>query len=515
MATGSTPETTQFSLPAGMPSGTYNLSVVANGIASSPLSSLSFSAVPTADLAVTDTGPASLTAGTNATYTITLTNNGPGAATAVLLSDLLPAESTLVSFSQTSGSDSFTISQPQTNVVAAAISSIPAGSSDTFTLMVSAPANLYNGDPFSNTATVSTNANDPNSSNNTATATDSIINANQTSAFVVANVGLSGTLTTIAGPTGTIAEAGQATYLFTVTNTGPIDSPPNTVLTDVLGSGMTAVSAVYGDGGVGINLSVPNEVLIDFGSIPAGQLVTAKVTVEYTGFGTLTNSASASQHLRSQHDHQHVGRQRDRARGLDRCLRSNRSERQEPEQHDSGDIYPCRWRGASQQFRRHDQLGRQLNFTGDHYAVGHNVHGEGFPHLRQEWLPYRHDDGRRSGRSRAKPDGDDLQRQRGNSRGLGLYAIQCGGHRRSNRFGERRRICLDKPSRGRRLNRRPRRTHGKRGGLERFDRALVEQGEPGRQQPITDTDVQDALFETLDESVSDSSLAGTRTGLWS
>ena len=294
VATGNTPETTQFSLPAGMPSGTYNLSVVANGIASSPLSSLSFSAVPTADLAVTDTGPSSLTAGTNATYTITLTNNGPGAATDVLLSDLLPAESTLVSFTQTSGSDSFTLSQPQTNVVAAAISSIPDGSSDTFILTVSAPTNLYNGDMFTNTATVSTNANDPVSSNNTATATDSIVNANHSSAFVVANVGLSGTLTTIAGPTGTIAEAGEAIYLFTVTNTGPIDAPPNTVLTDVLGSGMKFVSASYGDGGLGYSLSVPNEVLIDFGAIPVGQLVTAKVAVEYTGYGTLTNSASAS-----------------------------------------------------------------------------------------------------------------------------------------------------------------------------------------------------------------------------
>ena len=36
--TGSTPETTDFTLPAGLPLGTYQLTVVANGIASAPVS---------------------------------------------------------------------------------------------------------------------------------------------------------------------------------------------------------------------------------------------------------------------------------------------------------------------------------------------------------------------------------------------------------------------------------------------------------------------------------------------
>ena len=36
--TGSTPETTNFTLPAGLPNGTYSLYVIANGIASTPVS---------------------------------------------------------------------------------------------------------------------------------------------------------------------------------------------------------------------------------------------------------------------------------------------------------------------------------------------------------------------------------------------------------------------------------------------------------------------------------------------
>ena len=59
-------------------------------------------------MSVTKTGPATVTAGTNATYTITLTNNGPNAAQGVVLTDLLPAGSTFVSMTQTAGTDGFT-----------------------------------------------------------------------------------------------------------------------------------------------------------------------------------------------------------------------------------------------------------------------------------------------------------------------------------------------------------------------------------------------------------------------
>src|SRR5262245_16617620 len=64
-----------------------------------------------ADMAVTATGPGSVTAGTNATYTITLSNNGPSAAQNVVLTDTLPAGSIFGSMTQTAGTDSFTLSQ--------------------------------------------------------------------------------------------------------------------------------------------------------------------------------------------------------------------------------------------------------------------------------------------------------------------------------------------------------------------------------------------------------------------
>src|SRR5262249_9054917 len=50
-----------------------------------------------ADLSVTKTGPATVTAGAQATYTISLTNNGPSNAQNVVLTDSLPNGATLVS----------------------------------------------------------------------------------------------------------------------------------------------------------------------------------------------------------------------------------------------------------------------------------------------------------------------------------------------------------------------------------------------------------------------------------
>ena len=128
-----------------------------------------------ADMAVTATGPATVTAGSNATYTITITNNGPNAATGVVLTDTLPTGSTFVSITESSGSDVFTSAQSGGTVTETASASIATGGTDTFTLVVNAPSSLPAGANFSDTATVSSTTTDPNSSNNTATVTGMIV----------------------------------------------------------------------------------------------------------------------------------------------------------------------------------------------------------------------------------------------------------------------------------------------------------------------------------------------------
>ena len=101
---------------------------VANFTISNPL--------PSADMAVTATGPTSPPAGTNATYTITITNNGPNAAQGVVLTDTLPAGSTFVSMTQTAGTDAFTFGQSGGSVTETATANLASGSSDTFSLIV-------------------------------------------------------------------------------------------------------------------------------------------------------------------------------------------------------------------------------------------------------------------------------------------------------------------------------------------------------------------------------------------
>src|SRR5207237_426748 len=66
---------------------------------------------PRADLQVTKTGPATITLGSDATYTITVANTGLSDAQSVSITDPLPAGTTFVSLAQTGG-PSFTASTP-------------------------------------------------------------------------------------------------------------------------------------------------------------------------------------------------------------------------------------------------------------------------------------------------------------------------------------------------------------------------------------------------------------------
>src|SRR5205807_1117573 len=75
------------------------------------------------------TGPASVTAGTDLTYTITLQNAGPSDAQNMLLTDSVPANTTFVSFTETSGATTYGIGTPAvggTGTVIASAATVPA-----------------------------------------------------------------------------------------------------------------------------------------------------------------------------------------------------------------------------------------------------------------------------------------------------------------------------------------------------------------------------------------------------
>ena len=71
--------------------------VPANNSNTNPAAIVNTAVIATADVATTKTGPATVNAATNYTYTITARNNGPSAAAGVVIVDTLPATVTFVS----------------------------------------------------------------------------------------------------------------------------------------------------------------------------------------------------------------------------------------------------------------------------------------------------------------------------------------------------------------------------------------------------------------------------------
>lgn len=141
---------------------------------------------PPADLGVTKSAVPTAAAGTNLTYTITVTNAGPGAASirtpvhatdvgalasGVSLTDVLPPQTTFVSLTQNTG-PSFGCTTPAVGAngtVTCLIASLATGASASFSLVVAIAPSASG--TVSNTATVATqNTSDPNPANDTATA---------------------------------------------------------------------------------------------------------------------------------------------------------------------------------------------------------------------------------------------------------------------------------------------------------------------------------------------------------
>ncbi len=120
-----------------------------------------------ANLVITKTAsPNPILTGSNLTYTITVTNNGPGAAANVTVTDNLPASTTFVSCFSTGGG----VCGGSGNNRTVTFTSLASGASATITLVANVNCSLANGSAISNTATVSSSTPDPDTNNNSATA---------------------------------------------------------------------------------------------------------------------------------------------------------------------------------------------------------------------------------------------------------------------------------------------------------------------------------------------------------
>ena len=122
---------------------------------------------PQANLSITKTGPASVNASNQFAYTLSVSNGGPSAASAVSVSDSLPPGVSFVSVATSAWACT------GTTTVTCTLASLAVGAAPDIVINVTASAQ---GGPISNSASVSSATSDPNTANNTSAAVQTTVN---------------------------------------------------------------------------------------------------------------------------------------------------------------------------------------------------------------------------------------------------------------------------------------------------------------------------------------------------
>lgn len=223
-----------------------------------------------ADAGITMTAsPNPVTAGSDLTFRIGVTNSGPQAATNVTVTDNMPPNATFVSAGATQGSCT------GTSTISCNLGTINPGGQATVTIVVRPQA----AGSLTNTATVSATEPDPNAGNNSATITVTVIQP------VNADVSLS--MSASPSPA-TVGE--PLTFTLVVGNGGPSTATGVTV-TDTLpaSTSLTSVSLTQGS-----CTTSGGTVTCSLGTLANGAEVRVTLTVSPNVPGTITNRASVT-----------------------------------------------------------------------------------------------------------------------------------------------------------------------------------------------------------------------------
>jgi uncharacterized repeat protein (TIGR01451 family) len=228
-----------------------------------------------ADLSIAVAAPDTVRIGQLLTYTVTVTNHGPDAASGVSVRDSLPDGVTFVSATSSQGS----IPTRSGGVVTAALGSVADGGRATVTIVVRPTV----WGTLTDSASVSGAESDPNSVNNGPGPDNPAATANTTVPLPSAEL-----FVLILAPD-TVQLGQTVTYKVNVTNDGP-DPATNVILDDALPGGVTFVSAAASQGPTPAVSS--GFVSAAIGNLAVGASATMTIVVRTTSAGILQDSAS-------------------------------------------------------------------------------------------------------------------------------------------------------------------------------------------------------------------------------
>ena len=144
--------------------GTYGRGLAGSG---GDMDALIVGISPATDLSITKAGvPNPVLPGNPLTYTLTVTNNGPEAATSVVVADTLPASLTFISCNASGGG----VCGGSGNAVSVGYPSLAVGASSVITIVATVNINVGAATAITNTATVASTTKESNPANNSATA---------------------------------------------------------------------------------------------------------------------------------------------------------------------------------------------------------------------------------------------------------------------------------------------------------------------------------------------------------
>ncbi|MGB2679079.1 MAG: C25 family cysteine peptidase [Candidatus Acidiferrum sp.] len=234
-----------------------------------------------ADLAVTaSASPNPVTQGNNITFPGTVTNNGPATETNATFTVAIPANTTFYSLTPVpSGWSCTTPAVGGTGTVTCTLTtSLAVGANVSFPLVVKVNSGVAGGTTISATPSVSSTVGDPNSSNNSATASTIVASPTQSSV----------TATKTASPE-PVNLGSTLTYILTVINSGPAVAQ-NVTVTDPLPAEVTYIPNSYSTT-IGL-CSGTTTVTCTLGNLAVGSTAVITINVTATTFSAATLSTN-------------------------------------------------------------------------------------------------------------------------------------------------------------------------------------------------------------------------------